>query len=1482
MAACGGRFIALIMATAIACGCLLGLNHEAVVADTGCPVAASSFAGGDGSTLSPFQIATPGQLQLLNDDSTIWDDSATFVLTADISLADCTWDSGIGTRLSPFTGTFNGANKAIKDLTVAASESYTTSPYLGAGLFGVISSATIVNLTVTGSVKGEAIGTPGDPEITQAHVGGIVGNASSSVLRNLTFVGSVTAYANDNHPYAGGIVGQGTTSTLEDVNAVADVLATPQGRAAAGGIGGELSTVTVRDSWSAGSVRSSGSAESKVGGIAGSLGSITVERSFSEASITADWALEPSPGGLLGRVQGPVTIKNSYAAGSVKGTTGAAIGGLAAWLNTGQITIENSYARGALTPIGADRLGGLAGRSSNSPVALTNALWDTQSTGTVDAIGATDGGSPSPDVSGATGKTTSAMKAASTFSAEGWSITDGFSASTVWSICPGYNDGYPFLGGLIGSDPCAQPAPTANPSSQTISNVVEAPVLTAPITTSFANPLFSVTPELPSGLTLNRLTGVVSGTAPYAAADRVFTITATSSTLPLQRVTSTISQAATPAPTITPTSQSISGVIGDTVQTIPLVTTGLPSPNFSISPALPPGLTLDRTTGVITGTVDVWVPTPTTYTITAASASTPQTAASTILQAATPAATITPTSQSISGVIGDTVQTIPLVTTGLPSPSFSISPPLPPGLTLDRTTGLITGTVQMRIPSPTTYTITATSASTGQTATSIVTQAASALPPMNPDQISQFPGLFSIDGNLSAIDTRPADGYSLVVAYTTTRLNTTADDTIIGFLLDASGNVVRRPISFIPAGADVPLNTPPSVAFNPVTGGWLACYALRPSGLTDIRCQYLDRDGGATGDSFSVIDALAGASLESAIAYSQADRNFLVAASTSSGPVVRLVDAAAGGPIGSPIPLSTYVTFTGGQGGLAAAADDSGTFGVLQWGRVGATGGQLAPWFFGVGANGTAVAAPSRLIDDTSIAFLQGTTTYDSLRQQYNVVSFPTPGSRPLVARPFSAQGSPVGSSVNTELPAGQFTTARSRPAIAAQRGTSGSLVATTLRLVNSPTAGSLHVMRLDGTGNASAPEYVAGSATNPVGSLPRVAFNAFTCSYNTIFQMRDDTWGYQLYGKSVPSTLPCPAPTVDSVQPISGSAAGGTTVTVAGTNFRAGASVRFGGVAAQVVSVTSTQIVAVTPPGAASTVDVTVTNTDQQSATIQGAFTYSSPSAPAPSFNPAGAPTKVIAEPGNASAVVSWTPPTDEGSYPILGYIVRATPGGRTCSTAATTCTVTGLTNGTSYTFTVTASSAGGDGLTSAPSAPVTPRTTPGWPTGVTVKPGDGRATITWSPPSTDGGSPITGYRVTTIPTSEGCTVTATSCTLDGLANGKEYVVSVVATNIAGSSAPATAAVTPRGKASIVITGTRGRNDPSLVKILGTVTNLEVATVQPYIRLGRAQEFQPSLTQATVGDEGRFRWQRITSKRVTVYVEAAGTVSNRVTLPAR
>ena len=56
-----------------------------------------------------------------------------------------------------------------------------------------------------------------------------------------------------------------------------------------------------------------------------------------------------------------------------------------------------------------------------------------------------------------------------------------------------------------------------------------------------------------------------------------------------------------------------------------------------------------------------------------------------------------------------------------------------------------------------------------------------------------------------------------------------------------------------------------------------------------------------------------------------------------------------------------------------------------------------------------------------------------------------------------------------------------------------------------------------------------------------------------------------------------------------------------------------------------------------------------------------------------------VTMKPGG-KAVVGWQAPTSTGGVPILRYTVVAAPGGKSCTTAARTCTVTGLTKGTKY----------------------------------------------------------------------------------------------------------------------------------------------------------------------------------------------------------
>ncbi len=79
-----------------------------------------------------------------------------------------------------------------------------------------------------------------------------------------------------------------------------------------------------------------------------------------------------------------------------------------------------------------------------------------------------------------------------------------------------------------------------------------------------------------------------------------------------------------------------------------------------------------------------------------------------------------------------------------------------------------------------------------------------------------------------------------------------------------------------------------------------------------------------------------------------------------------------------------------------------------------------------------------------------------------------------------------------------------------------------------------------------------------------------------------------------------------------------------------------------------------------------------------------------------------------NGQVSVSWTVPGDNGGSPILDYTVTAIPGGAGCTTSSTACVVSGLANGTAYTFTVTARNAIGTSAPSTPSAPVIPTAPP------------------------------------------------------------------------------------------------------------------------------------------------------------------------------
>ena len=212
---------------------------------------------------------------------------------------------------------------------------------------------------------------------------------------------------------------------------------------------------------------------------------------------------------------------------------------------------------------------------------------------------------------------------------------------------------------------------------------------------------------------------------------------------------------------------------------------------------------------------------------------------------------------------------------------------------------------------------------------------------------------------------------------------------------------------------------------------------------------------------------------------------------------------------------------------------------------------------------------------------------------------------------------------------------------------------------------------------------------------------------------------------------------------------------------------------------------------------------------------TYDATGAAARAITKPAQPTVTQATPGDRKITVTWTD-GDNGGDPVSGYTVTATPtsGGAPATVAAATNTatdITGLTNGTAYTVSVTATNRAGDSLPSAASSDVTPARVPDAPTGVTATRGDGQASVAWTAPADNGGSSITGYVVrwgAEAAQSAAFDATATTRVITGLINGTAYTFSVTATNGVGDSlASAGATVTPAGKptAPTQVTATAG-----------------------------------------------------------------------------
>ena len=367
-------------------------------------------------------IATPAALQLM-----ALDPKASYTLGADIDFGSAfTADSGryaglwgaggfvpVGTSASKFTGSFDGQNHKITGLTIdRPSTSYV-------GLFGYADAgAAISNVTLSG---GTVTG--------QSNVGALVGYLRQGTVTNAAS-GATVIGAGTGAGEVGGLIGVNDAGTVTSSSASGSV--TGSGYDVGGLVGYLVNGGVITKSFATGSVTGNSSGQGYVGGLVGTNGynagtGGTISQSYATGTVSST----AGPiGGLVGFNQGAIT--DSYASGRVIGTGGAnTIGGFIG-VNGPTGTIANAYATGYVT--GPSQIGGFGGYNNNSPSAITNAYWNSQTSGL--GTGISGGGG------GITARTTAQLQG---------TLPTGFS-STIWGTGAGL---YPYFGWSYATTPVA-------------------------------------------------------------------------------------------------------------------------------------------------------------------------------------------------------------------------------------------------------------------------------------------------------------------------------------------------------------------------------------------------------------------------------------------------------------------------------------------------------------------------------------------------------------------------------------------------------------------------------------------------------------------------------------------------------------------------------------------------------------------------------------------------------------------------------------------------------------------------------------------------------------------------------------------------------------------------------------------------------------------------------------------------------------------
>jgi len=403
--------------------------------------------------------------------------------------------------------------------------------------------------------------------------------------------------------------------------------------------------------------------------------------------------------------------------------------------------------------------------------------------------------------------------------------------------------------------------------------------------------------------------------------------------------------------------------------------------------------------------------------------------------------------------------------------------------------------------------------------------APAAASPITPIQITDWPAPdVASNGGNTAIASDPTSGNSVIVyGYT---------DGVASYftqLVNAAG---------IPVGPahrltnnSRPFWAQPSIAWNPSTGGYLSCWGnYTGSTPVDIKCDALAADGTPAG-SPSTITSTPDEFNMTNLAWSTAKGKFLVTM-TDWADYARasFVDSsgAPSGPVIDFMPDSAY-DFQGGAG--LAYSPTSNRFLVYARAKTDGTTEAEAPWLWLIDGDGNPVSSPQRIDPDTTVEFKNASIAWNSVRDEFVVMSVKRATDPEYYIRRFKASdGSPVGDASTATVSSSTFDPAwdrRFRPQLSANAFADQLLAYVAL---DTNTAGGtadfgIYAMSVAGDGTMGAPQAVAGGTSAYLTSTrPWLTFNPYSCEYLGDYSAKDTaaTGRFQLYTVRYTQPEPC------------------------------------------------------------------------------------------------------------------------------------------------------------------------------------------------------------------------------------------------------------------------------------------------------------------------------------------------------------------------